>query len=174
MAVHCTYDYVMPSETALYVRLGLAIACSLNGHYRYLFCSGCNGLLLERGGVGVGGMRSIHILTLLLLLHLSHSVGCGWWGTCSSHKSTPVAFEPQPVNPRSLIRLLVIRMKKLCTVGYPKCAQGRFWSDCARNALADMNRRSLGAHVQWYVFWRRRSIVYTVLFYKLYVFWRNP
>ena len=42
--------------------------------------------------------------------------------------------------PRSLIRVFVVRMKKLCLLGYPKCAQWRFWSDCA-NAQSDLNLR---------------------------------
>ena len=33
-----------------------------------------------------------------------------------------------------------VSMKKLCILGYPKCAQWRFWSDCA-NAQADLNLR---------------------------------
>ena len=31
---------------------------------------------------------------------------------------------------RSLIRVFVVRMKKLCILGYPKCAQRRFRSAC--------------------------------------------
>ena len=38
------------------------------------------------------------------------------------------------------IRVFVVRMKKLCILGYPKCAQRRFWSDCA-NAQTDLNLR---------------------------------
>ena len=36
--------------------------------------------------------------------------------------------------------VFVVRMKKLCILGYPKCVQWRFWSDCA-NAQADLNFR---------------------------------
>ena len=46
----------------------------------------------------------------------------------------------QPAHPRSLIRVFVVRMNKLCILGYPKRAQWRFWSDCA-NAQADLNLR---------------------------------
>ena len=35
--------------------------------------------------------------------------------------------------------------KKLCRFGYWKCAQWRFWSDCAN---------AHGAHIRRYVFWR--------------------
>ena len=45
-----------------------------------------------------------------------------------------------PAIPRGLIRVLVGRMKKLCNSGLPKCAQWRFWSDCA-NAQSDLNIR---------------------------------
>ena len=46
----------------------------------------------------------------------------------------------QPAHPRSQIRVFVGSMKKLCILGYPKCAQRRFWSDCA-NAQSDLNLR---------------------------------
>ena len=36
--------------------------------------------------------------------------------------------------------VFVVRIQKLCILGYPKCAQWRFWSDCA-NAQADLNLR---------------------------------
>ena len=44
----------------------------------------------------------------------------------------------QSAHPRSLIRIFDGRMKKLCILGYPKCAQERFWSACA-TAQADLN-----------------------------------
>ena len=34
--------------------------------------------------------------------------------------------------------VFVVCMKKLCILGYPKCTQRRFWSDCI-NAQADIN-----------------------------------
>ena len=40
----------------------------------------------------------------------------------------------------SLIRVFAIRMRKLCILGYPKCAQWRVWSHCT-NAQAYMNLR---------------------------------
>ena len=39
---------------------------------------------------------------------------------------------------RSLFSVFVIHIKKVCILGYPKCAQWRFWSDCA-NEQADLN-----------------------------------
>ena len=36
--------------------------------------------------------------------------------------------------------VFVVRIKKRCILGYSKCAQWRFWSDCA-NAQADLNLR---------------------------------
>ena len=35
------------------------------------------------------------------------------------------------------VRVFVFRMKKLCILGYPKCAQGRVRSDCA-NVQSDL------------------------------------
>ena len=46
----------------------------------------------------------------------------------------------QPAHPRSLIRIFIVRMTKLCIICNPKCVQWRFWSDCA-NAQADLNLR---------------------------------
>ena len=37
----------------------------------------------------------------------------------------------QPAYPCCLIRVFIVRMKTLCIFGYSKCAQWRFWSDCA-------------------------------------------
>ena len=46
----------------------------------------------------------------------------------------------QPAHPHSLLRVFVVCMKKLCILGYPKCAQWRFRSDCT-NAQSDLNLR---------------------------------
>ena len=46
--------------------------------------------------------------------------------------------------PRSLISL------PLCILGYQKCTQWRFWSDCK---CTSRSKSSLGAHVQRYIFW---------------------
>ena len=45
----------------------------------------------------------------------------------------------QQVHQCILIRVSIVCMKKLCILGYPKCAHWRFWSDCT-NAQADLNR----------------------------------
>ena len=37
-------------------------------------------------------------------------------------------------------RVFIVHKKKLCILGYPKCAQWRFWSDCA-NAQSDLKIR---------------------------------
>ena len=64
----------------------------------------------------------------------------------SSHEKTylqpcePTEDSNQHAHPHSLIRNFVVRMVKHCTLGYPKCAQRRFWSVCA-NAQADLNLR---------------------------------
>ena len=88
-------------------------------------------------------------------LHWKSISNCTWAHISASHwciiqiginvtKRTfwraPNEDSDQPARPRSLIRVFVGRMKKLCTLGYPKCAQRRFWSDCA-NAQADLNLR---------------------------------
>ena len=68
----------------------------------------------------------------------------------------------QPLYSRCLITVFVVRMKKLCTLGCPKRAQWRFWSDCA-NAQADLNLR--WAHVSCFRTFRlvcRLSSVQTV------------
>ena len=56
---------------------------------------------------------------------------------------TPNQDSDQSAHSRSLIRVFVVHMKKLCAalkLGYPNCAQWRFWSDCA-NAQTDLNLR---------------------------------
>ena len=64
----------------------------------------------------------------------------------------------QPAHQRSLTRVFAVHMKKLCMLGYPKCAQWRFWSDCA-NAQADLNLRR--SHMsERYIFWRFGSLVW--------------
>ena len=65
--------------------------------------------------------------------------------TCAPKKDSD-----QPAHPRSLIKVFVVRMKKLCIPGYPKCVQGRFWSGCA-NVQADQNLR--WAHMSEGTFW---------------------
>ena len=69
---------------------------------------------------------------------------CHWLVLFESHREktylltcAPNEDSYQPVHPRSLIRVFVVRMKKLCILGYPKCAQWRLSSDCA-NAQADL------------------------------------
>ena len=52
----------------------------------------------------------------------------------------PNDYSNQPVRPRSLIRVFVVYMKKLCSLCSLKCAQWRFWSDCA-TAQSDLNLR---------------------------------
>ena len=52
----------------------------------------------------------------------------------------PIDDSDQSAHPHSLIRVFVVRVKKLCVLGYPKCSQWRFWSDCA-DAQVDLNLR---------------------------------
>ena len=54
----------------------------------------------------------------------------------------------QPAHLHSLIRVFIVRMEKLCTLVYPKCAQRRFWPDCANRA--GWSEYSLGVPVERY------------------------
>ena len=55
-------------------------------------------------------------------------------------KCAPSKDSDQPAHSHSRIRVFVICRKNHCILGYPKCAQRRFWSGCA-NAQADLNLR---------------------------------
>ena len=80
--------------------------------------------------------------------------------TCASNKDSN-----QSAHPRSLIRILSVRMKKLCVLRYPKCAQWRYWST---REFAGWSESSLGAPVQRYVFWCCDSVdVYPNMLVKL-------
>ena len=46
----------------------------------------------------------------------------------------------QPAQPRSMIRVVVVRMKNICLLDSPKFAQWSFWSDCV-NVQFDLNLR---------------------------------
>ena len=62
------------------------------------------------------------------------------WDQMSLLIRAPNEDSNQSTHPRSLIRAFVVRKEELCVLGYPKCAQPRFCSDCA-NAQADLNLR---------------------------------
>ena len=53
---------------------------------------------------------------------------------------TPNEDSNKSAHPCNLIRVFFVRVKKLCILAYPKCAQWRFWSACAK-AQADLNLR---------------------------------
>ena len=46
-------------------------------------------------------------------------------------------------------RVFVVRMKKICILGYPKCAQWNVWSECEN---AGWSESSLGAHIRSILF----------------------
>ena len=69
----------------------------------------------------------------------------------------------QPAHARSLLRDVVVRMKKLCIFDYPKCVQWRFWSDCA-NDEADLNIRWAHMSENQYVFSRCGPCVFWLSF----------
>ena len=56
-----------------------------------------------------------------------------FWHMCTAETNQPACL-------RSLISVFVVGMKKVYILAYSKCAQWRFWSDCA-NAHADLNLR---------------------------------
>ena len=66
---------------------------------------------------------------------LSHSLRKKYLLTCE-----PNVDSDQTAHTRSLIRVFVVRMKKLCILNYPKCAKWKLWSDWA-NAQVDLNLR---------------------------------
>ena len=47
--------------------------------------------------------------------------------TCASNEDLV-----QPAHPHSLIYVFVVHIRKRCNLGYSKCAQWRFWSDCEK------------------------------------------
>ena len=81
----------------------------------------------------------------------------GTWNKPKRQKTSLPTFQNedsnQPAHPRGLIEVFVVLMKKLCILGHPKCAQGRFWSDWA-NAQANLNLR--WTHISEGIFWTLR------------------
>ena len=51
---------------------------------------------------------------------------------------------------RAIWLVFIVHMKKHCIIGYPKCTQWRFWSDCM-NVQSDLNL--CWAHIWRYIFW---------------------
>ena len=58
----------------------------------------------------------------------------------------------QPAHPRNLIRVFVVRMKKLCILGYPKMSTVKILMGLRK--CAGWSGSSLGAHFRRYVSWR--------------------
>ena len=67
----------------------------------------------------------------------------------------------QPARSRSLISVFVVRMKKLCNLGYPKMRPVKIL--IRLRECADWSESSLGAKARWYVFWRCGSDVWDVI-----------
>ena len=94
------------------------------------------------------------IFKKLYLLNLVRGVYKVTGGTCGNRHpiygpqhqkmylrpGAPSEDSNQPAHPRSLIRVFVVRLWKLCLIANQKCTQWRFWSDCA-NAQSDLNLR---------------------------------
>ena len=90
-----------------------------------------------------------------------------WYMNRKSRKTYLTTCAPnedsnQPAHPRSLIRVSVVRMKTPSILGYPKCAQSRFCSDCAI-AQADLNLRY--AHMSEVTFLTLR-LIWRWIFYQ--------
>ena len=86
------------------------------------------------------------------------SVGRPGWQRDKTYILTcaPNEDSNQLAYPHNMIRVLIVRMKRLCLkrlcfLHYPKRAHRRFWTDCA-NAQADLILRLV--HMFKYVFWR--------------------
>ena len=63
------------------------------------------------------------------------------WPTHLSATWENIPYDVHPTKTQISLRIRAVdRMKKLCILGYSKCAQWRFWSDCA-NAQSDQNLR---------------------------------
>ena len=75
-----------------------------------------------------------------------------------------VMYGDQPSHQHSLIRIFIVRTKKLCNIGYPKCVQWRFSSEL--HEYADWSKSSLGARLGRCVYWRSSSIYMMDLRYK--------
>ena len=65
------------------------------------------------------------------------------YAVCKSLLLSPPTKKPISLLIRAiwLIRVFVVRMKELFILGYPKCAQWRFWSDYCANVQAVLNIR---------------------------------
>ena len=62
------------------------------------------------------------------------------WENAHYAMCAETATQKKPAHARDVIGILAVRVKNLCILGYPKCAQGRFRSDCAY-AQSDLNLR---------------------------------
>ena len=72
----------------------------------------------------------------------------------------------QPAHPRSLIRVFISQMKKLCILGYPKCAQWRFWSDFS-NAQVDLHLRLAPMSKRFLNYFPENAITFILTMYNI-------
>ena len=94
---------------------------------------------------------------------------CGMFLNGTSHGQDLMSHNMWNVRPtmsqislHSLNRALIVCMKKLCILSYPKCTQWRLWSDCK---CTGWSKSLLGTHVQRYTFWHWCSddILYLII-----------
>ena len=88
---------------------------------------------------------SAHLPVLLYTMEMSwhrrtHLTYDPQWEKTYLLACAPNEGSNQLSRPHGVVTTFVFRMKNLCKLGYPKCAQRRFWSDCA-NAQSDQNLR---------------------------------
>ena len=119
----------MPYWECIYARSDLALCCL------HIPCKPFCQFLLRGILVGkVAGFCSCHFMnedskvTTSLYEVEGH---CGNTTEPQRKTTNPLTCAPnevsdQPAHSRSLIRVFVVHMKKLCTLGYPEFAQGRF------------------------------------------------
>ena len=74
---------------------------------------------------------------------INKAIGATMW------EYVPSDVRQRRLNPRSLIRDYVVRIKKLSIFCYQKCAQWRFWSD---RECAGWSESSLGAYLRFFFF----------------------
>ena len=83
-------------------------------------------------------------------------------------KCAPNRNSNQPDHPCSLIRVFVVCTKKLCILGYPKCAQWKFWSDCVKMQAnlnlcwAHMSKGTDDFLILWFKWLEKWNILLTI------------
>ena len=122
--------------------------------------------LIQRGFVGFGRTPIWLKTSIPEILNDHFLIPCLPFNEAQHEKKCLLTCAPkgdsnQPAHSCSLIRDFVVCMKKLCIIGYPKCAHWRFWSDCVK-VQVDLNL--LLAYVRRYIFWRCNFNIWIFIF----------